>query len=147
MAKLVVVHKTLENDVPKVVAHLENRCLHPTVLDESETMSAYRRSANEIRIAVPETEQDMAVRILDQMQRQEHLLAIPAIKKANATFLLIAAALIVLIVLLLLDIDQMYILAIEGCLVAIAAISLIRRAWRRNTDDSSADEPEHGKQE
>ena len=139
MAELVTVHKAMEADVAKVVAYLENRCLHPVVLDDSEKMSPYRRQAHEIRIAVPETERDMAIRILEQMQQQEQVRLSPLVKKANAVVFTLIAVLALLAIVGLLDargvwFDRLCILA-----VVLAAPALVRRAWGRRPDASSAE--------
>ena len=131
MAKLVTVHKTVEADAPRIVAYLENRGLHPVVLDDAEKMGAYRSQSREIRIAVPETERDMAVPILDQMQRQELLRLRPVVKRTNAVVFLILAVLAILALVGFLDTGGWWFFGLSAVLTLVAAVALIRHAWRK----------------
>ncbi|MEN6575821.1 MAG: hypothetical protein ABFD90_05705, partial [Phycisphaerales bacterium] len=137
MSELVTVHKAIEADASKVVAYLESRCLHPVVLDDVEKMGPYRGQTHEIRIAVPETERDMAIRILEQMQRQEELRLFPLVRKANAVVFLLIAVLAILAVVALLDTRGRWFLGLSILVVVIAALGLIRRAWGRKPGVSS----------
>lgn len=143
MAELVTVHKTIETDVLRVVAYLENRCLHPVVLDDTEKMGPYRSQTREIRIAVPETERDMAVQILDRMQRQESLRLLPVVKRANAVVFVIIAVLGILALVGFLDTGGWWFLGLGATLVAMAAVALIRLAWRRKPHAPPDEEPDH----
>ncbi|MEN6424576.1 MAG: hypothetical protein ABFE13_04380 [Phycisphaerales bacterium] len=143
MSELVTVHKAIEADVAKVVAYLENRCLHPVVLDDMEKMGPYRGQTHEIRIAVRETERDMAIRILEQMQQQEELRLFPLVRKANAVVFLLITVLGILAIVGLLDTQGRWFLGLSILVVVIGALGLIRWAWGRKPGVSSTDRPNH----
>ncbi|MBP7051541.1 MAG: hypothetical protein KBE65_11045 [Phycisphaerae bacterium] len=143
MSELVTVHKAIEADASKVVAYLENRCLHPVVLDDVEKMGPYRSQAHEVRIAVPETERDMAIHILEQMQQQEEARLSPLIKKADAVVVALIAVLGVFAVVGLLDTRGIWSFGLAVLAVVLAALALVRWAWRREPDASSDNQPNH----
>lgn len=142
MAELATVHKAIEADVAKVVAYLENRCLHPVVLDDVEKMGPYRSGAHEIRIAVPETERDMAIHILEQMRQQEVSRLSPLVKKANIVVFALIAVLALLAIVGMLDTRGAWFLGLAALVVIAAAMALIRRAWGRKPESSSTNEPD-----
>ena len=68
MAELITVYKALPDEVTKVVQLLQSRNLNPVVIDDIGKMGSYR--SHVVRIAVPETERDMAVGILAEADLQ-----------------------------------------------------------------------------
>ena len=131
MAKLVTVHKAIPAEVSKVVSCLENRCLHPVVLDNEEKMGPYRSQTHEIRIAVPETERDLAIRVLAQRERQDRLRLFPVIKRTNAVVLLLVVVLSILAIVGLLDASGLWFTGLWIVLTIAVALVLLRLAWRK----------------
>lgn len=134
MAELVTVYKAIPAEVPRVVGYLENRCLHPVVLDDPEKMGVYRCQVQEIRIAVPQTERDRAVQILDQRDRQDRLRLFPVVKRANVVVYVLIAALGALAVVGLLDRRGFWFIGFGILLTIVAAFALVRRAWATQED-------------
>jgi len=134
MAELVTVYRAIPAEVPRVIGYLENRCLHPVVLDDTENVSAYRSHAREIRIAVPQTERDMAVQILDQREQEEKRRLFPVVKRANVVVYVLIAALGALAVVGLLDRRGFWFLGFGILLTIVAAFALVRRAWATQPD-------------
>ena len=131
MAKLVTVHKTLAADAPKVVGYLESRNLHPVVLDDVEAMGTYRSQAHEVRIAVPETQRDMALQLLAERERKAETRLRPLIKTSNAIVFLLIAVLAILALVGLLDTRGWWFVGLLTLVAALAALALIRPAWPR----------------
>jgi hypothetical protein len=131
MAKLITVYRALPADVSKVVGHLEERCLHPVVVDEPEPAAAYRRQAHEIRIAVPETESDMAFHILREHQQRDEQRLAPLVRTTNTVVILLVVALALLAVVGLLDARGWWFLGLSILFVIAAGWALVRGAWRR----------------
>ncbi len=131
MAKLVTVHKTLAAEVPKVVGYLESRNLHPVVLDDVEAMGTYRSQAHEVRIAVPETQRDMALQLLAERERKDEARLRPLIKTSNAIVFLLVAVLAILALVALLDAQGWWFASLSILVAALAALALIRHAWPR----------------
>ena len=134
MAELVTVYKAIPAEVPRVIGYLENRCLHPVVLDDAENVSAYRSHAHEIRIAVPQTERDMAVQILDQREQEDKLRLFPVVKRANVVVYILIAALGALAIVGLLDRRGFWFIGFGILLTIVAAFALVRRAWATQED-------------
>ena len=140
MAELVIVHKAIAPKVSQVIACLENHGLHPLVLDNVEKMGPYRGLTHEIRIAVPEPEHDLAVRILAQRERRNELCLLPVVRRTNVIVFLLIVALSLLAIVVLFDARGLWFAAIGTLLTVIAAFALIRWAWRKEPDTSSAQE-------
>lgn len=131
MAKLVTVHRTLAAEVPQIVGYLESRNLHPVVLDDVEARGTYRSQAHEVRIAVPETERDMAVHILAERERKDEARLRPLIKTSNAIVFLLIVILAILALVGLLDTHGRWFAGLSILAAALAALALIRHAWPR----------------
>ena len=131
MAELVVVYKTLGPDVSRVVGYLRSRNLNPVVLDDAGKMGAYRDQAQEIRIAVPETERDMALGVLAEMEHKDEARLASDVKVARGVVLLIVVILALVALIGLLDRSGKWYLAAWFALVGVVAIALIRSAWRK----------------
>jgi hypothetical protein len=138
MEELAIVYRATPADVPRVVGYLESHAVHPIVIDEVEKMGPYRGQTHQIRIAVPETQRDMAIRILARMERQDTLRLFPVIRKARTVVLLLIAALAVLAVVGLLDARGAWFAGIGLLLAAAGAVVLIRWAWRGESPASAA---------
>ena len=91
MAELVTVYRALADDASRVVGHLRSRNLDAVVLDDVGKMAAYRHEVQEVRIAVPETQRDMARAVLAEMDEQDEARLAPTVKTAHGVVLLIIA--------------------------------------------------------
>jgi hypothetical protein len=133
MAELVTVYTAPPDEVSRVVGYLEGRCLHPIVLDDAAAMGVYRRQAHEVRIAVPETEREMAVHLLAERQRQNEARLLPLMKTANGVVFLLLIVLGIVAVVGLLDTRGWWFAGLSIFLVGGAALALLRWAWRGRT--------------
>ena len=131
MAELVTVYRALAGDVPRVVGYLRSRNLDAVVLDDAGKMAAYRHEVQEVRIAVPETQQDMARAVLVEMDKQDEARLSPTVKTARGVMLLITLALALVGVVGLLDPGGKWFVGVWIILTAAVAVALIRRAWRK----------------
>jgi len=131
MAELVTVYRALAGDVPRVVGYLRSRNLDAVVLDDAGKMAAYRHEVQEVRIAVPETQQDMARAVLVEMDKQDEARLSPTVKTARGVMLLITLALALVGVVGLLDPGGKWYVGVWIILTAAVAVALIRRAWRK----------------
>jgi hypothetical protein len=132
MAELVTVYRALANDVSRVVGYLRSRNLDAVVLDDAGKMAAYRHDVQEVRIAVPETQRDMARAVLAEMDKQDEARLSPTVKTAHGVVLLIIIALALVGVVGLLDRGGKWFVGVWIVLTAVVAVALIRRAWRKN---------------
>ena len=132
MAELVTVYRALAGDVSRVVRYLRSRNLSPVVLDDADKMVAYRHDAQEVRIAVPETQQDMARAVLAELDERDAARLSPTVKTAHGVVLLIILALAFVGVVGLLDSGGKWFLGVWVVLTAVVAVALIRRAWCKN---------------
>ncbi len=131
MAELVTVYRALAGDVPRVVGYLRSRNLDAVVLDDAGKMAAYRHEVQEVRIAVPETQQDMARAVLVEMDKQDEARLSATVKTARGVMLLITLALALVGVVGLLDPGGKWFVGVWIILTAAVAVALIRRAWRK----------------
>jgi len=131
MAELVTVYRALAGDVPRVVGYLRSRNLDAVVLDDAGKMAAYRHEVQEVRIAVPETQQDMARAVLVEMDKQDEVRLSATVKTARGVMLLITLALALVGVVGLLDPGGKWYVGVWIILTAAVAVALIRRAWRK----------------
>jgi len=131
MAELVTVYRALAGDVPRVVGYLRSRNLDAVVLDDAGKMAAYRHEVQEVRIAVPETQQDMARAVLVEMDKQDEARLSATVKTARGVMLLITLALALVGVVGLLDPGGKWYVGVWIILTAAVAVALIRRAWRK----------------
>jgi hypothetical protein len=133
MGELTVVYEAIPANAAEMVAYLESRCLHPVVLDDIEKMGPYRSQTNKVRIAVPQTESDMARHMLAQKQQQDERRLSPVIRQANAAVLLVIAALGLLAAVGLLDSRGWWFGGLSILLAVLAALALLRWAWHGRT--------------
>lgn len=131
MAELVTIYKAIPEDVSRIVGLLQSRHLHPVVLDDAGKLGAYRNQTHEIRIAVPETERDMALGILAETEQKDGARLRPLINVTNAIVLLVIAVLGFVAVVGLLDTSGKWFAAVWIVLTAVVAVALIRWAWRK----------------
>ncbi|MBN2133834.1 MAG: hypothetical protein JW741_30305 [Sedimentisphaerales bacterium] len=132
MAELVTVYRTLANDVSRVVGYLRSRNLDAVVLDDVGKMTAYRRDVQEVRIAVPATQQDMARGVLAEMDKEDQARLSPTVKTARGVVLLIIIVLAFIGVVGLLDPGGKWFVGAWIVLTAAVAVALIRWAWRKS---------------
>lgn len=132
MAELVTVYRARPDEVAKVVGLLQGRNVNPVVLDDAGKMGAYRDHSHEVRIAVPATERDVALGILDQMQQKDESRLAPLISVTNGIVLLVVAVLAFVAVVGLLDTSGKWFVAVWIVLTGVVAVALVRWAWRKN---------------
>jgi len=131
MAELVTVYRALADDVSRVVRYLRGRNLNPVVLDDANKMGAYRSQAQEVRIAVPDTQRDMARAVLAEIDKQDEARLSPAVKVANVVMLLIIVALAFVAIVGLLDQSGKWLVGVWIVLTAFVAVMLVRWAWAK----------------
>ena len=127
MAELVTVYKALPDEVAKIVQLLEGRNLNPVVIDDIEKMGSYR--SHVVRIAVPETERDMAVGILAEANLQNRAKLSPVIKGTNAIVFIVIAVLVILAIIGFIDKSGKWFAALWILISTVVAITLIHWAW------------------
>ena len=127
MAELVTVYKALPDEVAKIVQLLEGRNLNPVVIDDIEKMGSYR--SHVVRIAVPETERDMAVGILAEADLQNRAKLSPVIKGTNAIVFIVIAVLVILAIIGFIDKSGKWFAALWILISTVVAITLIHWAW------------------
>ncbi len=132
MSELITVYKALPDEVAKIVRLLESRNLNPVVIDDIEKMGAYRN--HEVRIAVPETERDIAVGILAETDRQNETRISQTIKTSNAVVLFAAVFLGILAIVGILDTNGKWFIISWLLLTAVVAAALIRWAWFKKSE-------------
>jgi len=131
MAELVTVYRALADDVSRVVGYLRSRNLDAVVLDDVGKMVAYRREVQEVRIAVPETQRDMARAVLAEMDKRDEARLSPMVKTANGVVFLIIIVLAFIGVVGLIDRGGKWFVGAWILLTALVAVLLIRWAWRK----------------
>jgi hypothetical protein len=129
LAELTTVYKSRPDDVSKIVQLLQSRDLHPVVVDDAGKMGTYRD--HEIRIAVPVTERDLAVQALAEAQRVQQVRVSELAKGTKGVILLLIIVLAFVAVVAFLDEGGMWFGGVSILLTAVAAVALIRWAWRR----------------
>lgn len=129
MSELAMVYKASAADVSRVMGYLRRRNLTPVPLDDVEPKGSYRDHAYEVRIAVPETQREMALNVLAEMEREEQTRLAPHTKVAAGVvmLLLVAGAFVALVGLM--DPTAKWFIALWLLLTAVAAVALIRWAW------------------
>lgn len=127
MAELITVYKSRPDDVSKIVQLLENRDLHPVVVDDAGKMGTY--GDHEIRIAVPITERDLAVQALAEAERLQQTSVSELVRAAKGVVLLLIVVLAFVAIVAFLDEGGMWFAAVSMVLTAVAAVTLIRWAW------------------
>ena len=133
MSELVTIYTAHPDNVSQIIQLLENHNLHPVVVDDVGKMGAYRN--HQIRIAVPQTERDMAVGILTQAEQSNKTRLSELVKTTNAIFLIIIALLVIVAIVGFFDKQSKWFFIIWMLITAIAGIALIRRAWGGKSRD------------
>jgi hypothetical protein len=133
MSELVVVHEVQQENVSKIIQLLENRHLHPVVVDDINKMGFYR--SHIIRIAVPETERDMASRILAESEQHSKKQISEIVKKTNAAVIIIIALLLLAAIVGFFDERGKWFFAVWILITVCVGAALIRQAWRGRSRD------------
>ncbi len=133
MSEMVTIYKAHPDNVSQIMQLLESRHLHPVVVDDVGKMGAYR--SHEVRIAVPSTEQGMAVNILAEFEKQEKTRISKLVNLTNGIFLLVVALLVLLAVVGILDKSGKWYVAVWILIVACVGAALIRLAWGKKSRD------------
>jgi hypothetical protein len=131
MAELVTVYKALPDEVTKIVQLLQSRNLNPVVIDDIGKMGAYR--SHVVRIAVPETERDMAVGVLAEADLQNQARLSSVIKGTNAVVFIVIIFLAALAIAGFVDESGKWFNSIWILFSTIIAVALIRWAWCKKT--------------
>jgi hypothetical protein len=133
MSERITIYKALPNNVSQIMQLLESRHLHPVVVDDVCKMGAYR--SHEVRIAVPQTERDMAVNILAEFEQQEKSQISGLVKVTNVVFLIIVSLLALVAVVGIFDKGGKWFLSIWILIVACVGVALIRLTWGKKSRD------------
>ena len=133
MSELVTIYKAHPDNVSQIMQLLESRHLHPVVVDDVGKMGAYR--SHEVRIAVPSTEQGMAVNILAEFEKQEKTRISKLVNLTNGIFLLVVALLVLVAVVGILDKSGKWYVAVWILIVACVGAALLRLAWGKKSRD------------
>jgi len=129
MSELAMVYKASAADVSRVMGYLRRRNLNPVLLDDAEPKGTYRDQAYEVRIAVPETQREMALNVLTEMESQERTRLTPHTKVAGSAVMLLMVAGGLVALVSLMDRSGKWFIALWLLLTAVAAVALIRWAW------------------
>jgi hypothetical protein len=133
MSELVTIYKAHPDNVTQILQLLESRHLHPVVVDDVSKMGAYR--SHEVRIAVPQTERDMAVNILAEFEQRDKSRISELVNVTNGIFLLVVALLVLVAVVGIFDKNGKWFIAVWILIVACAGAALIRLAWGKKSRD------------
>ena len=133
MSELVTIYTAHPDNVSQIIQLLENHNLHPVVVDDVGKMGAYRN--HQIRIAVPQTERDMAVGILTQAEQSNKTRLSELVKTTNAIFLIIIALLVIVAIVGFFDKQGKLFFIFWMLITACAGIALIRWAWHDKSRD------------
>ena len=112
---------------------LESRHLHPVVVDDVSKMGSYGKHT--VRIAVPQTERDMALNILSEFEQQDKSRIFELVKVTNGIFLILIALLALVAVVGIFDRSGKWIFTAWILIVAFAGTVLIRLAWSKKSRD------------
>ncbi len=135
MSELVTIYTAHPDNVSEIIQLLESRNLHPVVVDDVGKMGAYRN--HQIRIAVPETERDMAVDILAEAELHNKTRLSEVVKVTNGVILIVIALLVLVAIVGFFDKQGKWFFAIWMLITACAGIALIRWAWSCKSRDRS----------
>jgi uncharacterized membrane protein YqjE len=135
MSELVTIYTVHQDNVAEIIRLLESRNLHPVVVDDVGKMGAYR--SHQIRIAVPDTERDMAVGILAEAEEHNKTRLSGIVKVTNGIMLIIVALLILIIIVGFFDKQGKWSFVTWMLVITLASIALIRCAWNSKSRDQS----------
>ena len=133
MSEPIVVYKVQQENVSKIVQLLESRHLHPVVVDDIDKMGFYR--SHLIRIAVPQTEHDMAVGILAEAEQHDKKQISGLVKKTNAVVVIVVAMLLLAAIVGFFDERGKWFFAVWIFITVCVGAALIRLAWCRKSRD------------
>ena len=134
MSELVTIYKAHPDNVSQIIQLLESRHLHPAVVDDESKMGIYR--SHEVRIAVPQTERDMAVNILAEFEQKDKTRISHLVKVTNAIVLIIIALLALVVIVGFFDKGGKWFSAVWILIVAFAGATLVRLAWGKKSRDT-----------
>lgn len=133
MSKLVTIYKVHLDNVSEIMQLLESRHLHPVVVDDVGKMGAYR--SHTVRIAVPETERDMAIGILAEFERCDKRRISELVKVTNAVVIIIIALLLLVAIIGFFDKQGKWLFAVWILITVCVGAALIRCAWSGKSRD------------
>ena len=128
-----IVYKSLPDKVFEIIQLLENKNLHPEVIDDTGKTGSYR--CDYVRIAVPSDERDSALRILaENEQKNEKNISI-LLKSTNKIILIIIAMLAIIAIIGILDRDGKWYAIAWILLTVFTGAALIRWAWSNKSEN------------
>lgn len=133
MSELVTIYKAHPDNVSEIVQLLESRHLNPVVVDDVGKMGAYR--SHQVRIAVPQTERDMAVNILAEFERRDKTRISELVKVTNGIVLIVIALLVLAAIVGFIDQQGKWFFAVWILITVCVGVALIHWAWRGKSRD------------
>ena len=133
MSELVTIYKAYPDNVSQIMQLLESRHLHPRVVDDVNKMGIYR--SHEVRIAVPQTERDMAVNVLAEFEQRDKTRISELVKVTNGIFIIIVALLVSVVIVGIFDKKGKWFFTTWILITAFVGIALIRWAWGKKSRD------------
>jgi len=127
VSELVTIYKVHPDNVSEIVQLLESRDLHPVVVDDVGKMGAYR--SHTVRIAVPQTEREMAVNILAETEQHSKTRISELVKVTNGIVIIVIALLVSVAVVGFFDKQGKWFFAVWILITACVGVALIRLAW------------------
>lgn len=134
MSELVTIYKVHPDNVSQILQLLESRHLHPTVVDDVSKMGIYR--SHEVRIAVPQTERNMAVNILAEFEQRDKSRISELVKATNGIVIIVIALLVIIAVIGFIDKQGKWFFAAWMVIVAFVGVALVRWAWVGKSRDT-----------
>ena len=133
MSELITIYKAHPDNISEIVNLLESRNLHPIVVDDAGKMGAYR--SHQIRIAVPQTERDMAVVILAEAEHSSKKQISELVKVTNGIVLIIITLLVLVAIVGFFDKHGKWFFAFWILITVCLGTALIRWAWSGKSRD------------
>lgn len=127
MSELVTIYDVHPDNISEIIQLLESRHLHPVVVDDVGKMGVYR--SHTVRIAVPETERDIAAHILAEAEQRNTTRLSGLVKVTNRIILLIIALLVLAAIVGFIDQQGKWFFAVWILITVLLAAVLIHRAW------------------
>jgi uncharacterized membrane protein SirB2 len=133
MSELVTIYTVHQDNVAEIIRLLESRNLHPVIVDDVGKMGVYR--SHQIRIAVPETERDMAIGILVEAEQHDKTRLSEIVKVVDGIILIIITLLVLVVIVGFFDKQGKWFFATWMLIIAFASIALIRFTWNDKSRD------------
>ena len=132
MSEMVVIYKALPETITEIIRLLEEKNLHPEIIDDTGKTSSYR--IGYIRIAVPTIECEMATKILAETEQAREKQIKPVIKTTNKIILIIIILLVIAAIVGFLDKSGVWFTFTWLLITVIAGYTLIKQAWANHSE-------------